>query len=370
MVGPVIFDAVKRYLTYSGYKVTLVVNITDVDDKLIARIATPRHDDGGAGRGDDGRLHAQSRRRWASTRSITFPRATENIDEIIELTQVARRQGLRLRVGRRRLFRRRQGPRVRQAQQPRRVEHARRRGRDGRAQAVAGRLRPVEERQAGRAVVGQPLGQGPAGLAHRVLGHEPHASWAKRSTSTAAGSTWSFRTTKTKSPKANAATASRMAKYWMHNGLMQASSEVGKVGGRDTREPQAPHEPATDQPARRPARSARSKGAAAFPELLKRHAPETIRFFLLSTHYRRPIDFSEERIEEVGTGLEQFYRFFKRYERITGQLLRHSVRHRASRRRLRARRGRYAEGDRRASQSLLGSDGRRFQHWRRGRRFV
>ena len=37
MVGPVIFDTVKRYLTYLGYPVTWVVNITDVDDKLIAR---------------------------------------------------------------------------------------------------------------------------------------------------------------------------------------------------------------------------------------------------------------------------------------------------------------------------------------------
>jgi cysteinyl-tRNA synthetase len=37
MVGPVIFDTVKRYLAYSGYKVTWVVNITDVDDKLIVR---------------------------------------------------------------------------------------------------------------------------------------------------------------------------------------------------------------------------------------------------------------------------------------------------------------------------------------------
>src|SRR5476651_1196783 len=35
MVGPVIFDAIKRYLVYSGYKVTWIVNITDVDDKLI-----------------------------------------------------------------------------------------------------------------------------------------------------------------------------------------------------------------------------------------------------------------------------------------------------------------------------------------------
>src|SRR6516165_12620259 len=37
MVGPVIFDTVKRFLTYSGFQVTLVVNITDVDDKLIVR---------------------------------------------------------------------------------------------------------------------------------------------------------------------------------------------------------------------------------------------------------------------------------------------------------------------------------------------
>ncbi len=37
MVGPVIFDTVKRYLTYLGFDVTWVVNITDVDDKLIVR---------------------------------------------------------------------------------------------------------------------------------------------------------------------------------------------------------------------------------------------------------------------------------------------------------------------------------------------
>ena len=37
MVGPVIFDTVKRYLTYNGYDVTYVINITDVDDKLINR---------------------------------------------------------------------------------------------------------------------------------------------------------------------------------------------------------------------------------------------------------------------------------------------------------------------------------------------
>jgi cysteinyl-tRNA synthetase len=102
-----------------------------------------------------------------------------------------------------------------------------------------------------------------------------------------------------------------LAKFWMHNGLMQASNEVGKLGGRATRE-----EGAGDQLAQEAGKLGKSKGAAPFADLLERHAPETIRFFLLSTHYRRPIDFSEGRIEEVHTGLEQFYRFFKRYERI------------------------------------------------------
>src|SRR5581483_6604438 len=37
MVGPVIFVTVKRYLRHLGYQVTWVVNITDVDDKLIVR---------------------------------------------------------------------------------------------------------------------------------------------------------------------------------------------------------------------------------------------------------------------------------------------------------------------------------------------
>src|SRR5438045_9457636 len=37
MVGPVIFDTVKRYLTHLGFRVNWVINITDVDDKLIAQ---------------------------------------------------------------------------------------------------------------------------------------------------------------------------------------------------------------------------------------------------------------------------------------------------------------------------------------------
>jgi cysteinyl-tRNA synthetase len=104
-----------------------------------------------------------------------------------------------------------------------------------------------------------------------------------------------------------------MAKYWMHNGLMQASDEVGKLGGRQTRPAEG------DLASQELGKISKSKGSNAFSDMLKQFPGEAIRFFLLSTHYRRPIDFSESRIRQVGTGLESFYRFFKRYQRVTGK---------------------------------------------------
>ena len=53
-------------------------------------------------------------------------------------------------------------------------------------------------------------------------------------------------------------------------------------------------------------------------DLLQRHTAETVRFLLLSTHYRSPIEYSELRLEEVAKSLQGFTRFFERYERITG----------------------------------------------------
>ena len=115
-----------------------------------------------------------------------------------------------------------------------------------------------------------------------------------------------------------------LAKYWMHNGLMQASDETGKLGGRNTRESESDKTGAKllaavgDQAAQEAGKIGKSKGASPFTELLKNHAPETIRFFLLATHYRRPIDFGDARLQEAQTSIEQFYRFFKRFQRVTG----------------------------------------------------
>jgi cysteinyl-tRNA synthetase len=42
-------------------------------------------------------------------------------------------------------------------------------------------------------------------------------------------------------------------------------------------------------------------------EILAKYPPDAVRFFLISTHYRSPLDFSEERLEEAKRSLERFY---------------------------------------------------------------
>ena len=42
---------------------------------------------------------------------------------------------------------------------------------------------------------------------------------------------------------------------------------------------------------------------------------ELIRFFLLRTHYRSTVLFSDEALAESKAALETFYRFFERFER-------------------------------------------------------
>src|SRR5215469_11639027 len=86
MVGPVIFDTVKRYLTYLGYQVTWVVNITDVDDKLIVRakeLGTTVKDL--AERMTADYLHAL--RRLNVTAIDHMPKATEHIAEMIGMME-------------------------------------------------------------------------------------------------------------------------------------------------------------------------------------------------------------------------------------------------------------------------------------------
>jgi cysteinyl-tRNA synthetase len=51
-------------------------------------------------------------------------------------------------------------------------------------------------------------------------------------------------------------------------------------------------------------------------DVLERYSPEVIRMFLLSNHYRSPIDFSDQSMHEVGMGLDRIYGFMERLENL------------------------------------------------------
>lgn len=310
MVGPVIFDTIKRYLTYSGYDVTLVINITDVDDKLIAESNTRKISMSQVAT----EMTADYMRNLDAMGVDTvthFPKATDNIEEIIRFTGDLIEKGFAYESEGDVYFD------VGKSREYGKLSHRTMESMIGEGGDTAERKRSTADFALWkRAKPGEPSWESPWGagrpgwhiecsvMSQRLLGatFDIHGG----------GLDLVFPHHENEVAQSESRNGQPMARYWLHNGLMQASDEVGKVGGRAT------HATEDDKAAQEVGKISKSKGARPFRELLAKFAPETIRFFLLSTHYRRPIDYSETRLEEVQTGLEGFYRYFKRYERVTG----------------------------------------------------
>lgn len=84
----------------------------------------------------------------------------------------------------------------------------------------------------------------------------------------------------------------KFAKIWMHNGLLTVNGE----------------------------KMAKSLGNyITIEDALKKYDAETIRLFMLSSHYRSPVDFTEEKMQEVRTARERFYELIDKIERYTFQ---------------------------------------------------
>lgn len=311
MVGPVIFDAVKRYLAYSGYDVTLVVNITDVDDKLIAesqRRGVPM-----------AQLAAEMTTDYMNNLEALgvdaidhFPRCTETMDEIIEFTQTLVQKGFAYEARGDVYFE------VGKCPGYGKLSHRGVEATQGDGGGMAERKRAGADFALWKSAKPDepswpsPWGSGRPGwhiecsaMSRKLLGEtfDVHGG----------GLDLMFPHHENEIAQSECCHGRPMAKYWMHNGLMQAGSEVGKLGGRHTRAAEG------DLAAQEVGKISKSKGSEPFSEMLKQFSGETIRFFVLSTHYRRPIDFSEQRLREVETGMDTFHRFFKRFERVTGE---------------------------------------------------
>ncbi len=308
MVGPVIFDAIKRYLTYCGYQVIWVVNITDVDDKLIqkanqrgismAEVAAENTEDylaNLAGMGVDGIDH--------------MPTATDSMPDIIAFTQALIDKGFAYEADGDVFFDVTRDPAYGKLTN-RTLDDLQGAG----GEAAAKKRSPADFALWKAAKPGEPAWDSPWGpgrpgwhiecsaMSRKILGEsfDIHGG----------GLDLIFPHHENEIAQSECCHGKPMAKFWMHNGLLRASASAGKVGGRGQRE---------GEPTEASQKMSRSQGAGGLAELIARQGGERIRFFLLRTHYRSTVLFNEEAVAEAGQALETFYRFFKRLQRVSGE---------------------------------------------------
>jgi len=299
-VGPIIFDTIKRYFVYKGYEVTWVVNITDVDDKLIDE-ARPQGCSVTelAERVTANYLEAMTQ---LGVRGIDhIPKASEHIPDIIDMCQRLIAKGAAYVSGGDVYF-------------------------DVTADADYGKLsgRKTEDQQAGsRELAGgekrhpgdfamwkaskpdeppevqfdSPWGKGRPGwhiecsaMSVRYLGEsfDIHGG----------GMDLIFPHHENEIAQSETCFDKPFAKYWMHNGLTRFNTKKISKSDREMR---------------------KLMEGLVLGNLLSKYTGELLRFLVLSTHYRRPIDFSDEEIAAKKKGLDAFYRLFERVQRITGR---------------------------------------------------
>ena len=299
-VGPIIFDTIKRYLVFKGYEVTWVVNITDVDDKLIAEAAAqnttvPEL----ANRITASYLEALTA--LGVTGIDHMPKASEHIPEIIDICQRLIAKDAAYVSGGDVYF-------------------------DVSKDPDYGKLshRKPEEQQAGTRELasGEKRNPGDFALWKAAKPDEPpdvqfdspwgkgRPGWHIECTAMSVkylgesfdihggGMDLIFPHHENEIAQSETCFDKPFAKYWLHNGLTRLNTK--KISKSDPE-------------------MARKMAELTLSNLLSRYSPEMLRFFVLSTHYRRPIDFSDEEIAAKKKGLESIYRMFERVQRVTGQ---------------------------------------------------
>jgi cysteinyl-tRNA synthetase len=291
MVGPIIFDTVKRFLTYLGYQVTWVVNITDVDDKLIVRarelVTTVKE--------LAERMTADYRdclKKLNVTGIDHMPRATETIPEMIEMMRGLIAKGHAYASGGDVYFDVTSDP-----------DYGKLCNRDPEQLEAGARIEVSEKkRNPGdfalwkASKLGEPAWDSPWGPGRPGWHIECSAMSMKLLGKTldihGGGLDLQFPHHENELAQSESFTGQTFSRYWMHNGLLKMGQTkmAGSIGN-----------------------------VVNIVDLLQKHSAETVRFLLLGTHYRSPIEYSDDRLAEVRRSLEGFYRFFERYQRIRGR---------------------------------------------------
>jgi len=303
MVGPVIFDAVKRYLRYKGFEVTWIVNITDVDDKLIDAAARQQTTVPALAE-----KHTKEYFECLGLLGVDsidrFPKASDHISEIISMCQTLIENGYAYAAEGNVWFDVTRDPDYGKLSH-RRVEEQEA---GTRTLEGSGKRNPADfalwkSAKPGEIAWDSPWGRGRPGwhiecsaMSMKYLGptFDIHGG----------GMDLMFPHHENELAQSESATGQTFVKYWMHNGLTKVRTKAasGEWKSEDM------HESAGN--------------AVRVRQLIEEFGSELIRYLILQSHYRRPIDFSAEVTESSKKGLSVFQRLFERIERLTGKPIR------------------------------------------------
>ena len=314
MVGPVIFDTIKRYLRYSGYDVTWVVNITDVDDKLIkqsnergipvSQIAVEMTAD-----------YLANLKELGVNQIDHLPRATDHISHIVSFIQDLEKKDFAYAVDGDVFFDVNKDPNYGQLSNRSLDDQQGEGGGAAAKKRSPGDFALWKSAKDGEISWNSPWGKGRPGwhiecsaMSHEILGDsfDIHGG----------GLDLLFPHHENELAQSSCCHDKPMVKYWMHNGLMTAESGKGKLGGKNDRE-ESPEEKTPEEA--EAGKISRSKGAGGLADLIRQQTGERIRFFLLRSHYRSTIIYGPDALAEAGTSLEGFYRFIDRFDEITAE---------------------------------------------------
>ena len=282
----IVFDVIYRYLLYKGYEVTYVRNFTDVDDKIIKRAQEKKISWKELA---DTFIHEfyVDMDRLQLKRPTVEPRATDYIKQIIALVKKLEANGLTYEVDGDVFYRLKEfpsygklsGKKIDDLLSGARIEI------DDRKESPLD-FALWKKSKPGEPSWESPWGQGRPGwhiecsaMSQEILGEtfDIHGG----------GKDLVFPHHENEIAQSEGATGKPFVRYWMHNGFVNINKEK------------------------------MSKSLGNFftiRDILQKYHPETLRLFILSSHYRSPIDFSWDTMDAAGTGLTRLYQAAERLQ--------------------------------------------------------
>ncbi|ANW97791.1 cysteine--tRNA ligase [Thermoclostridium stercorarium subsp. thermolacticum DSM 2910] len=275
----IIFDILRRFLEYRGYKVIFVQNFTDIDDKMIRRA------------NEEGKTVAEIAEKYIreyyvdahglGIKDPTYaPRATENIDAIIDMIKTLVDKGyayvvdgdVYFKTSKFEEYGKLSGHRLEDLELGARIEVDERK-----ENAMDFALWKAQK--PGEPAWDSPWGKGRPGwhiecsaMANRYLGEtiDIHSG----------GQDLIFPHHENEIAQSEACNGKPFARYWLHNGFININNE----------------------------KMSKSRGNFfTVRDIAKHYDYEVIRFFLLSAHYRSPINFSDALLEQAKSALNRIY---------------------------------------------------------------